>query len=262
MKIKPDYTKGRTEALYAIQLQNEYWQSVAEGKDVEKYEALFQAVEKLPLDENKIKMADVLFDMVLNAPMKEGYPYVEPSDLEGIRNQRPAAGSGKDQSRNGYASEEEKKALRDKIHGAWMGRICGCLLGKTVEGIHTDELVPLLEQSGNYPMHRYIRSTDITQEMKDNYRYFKQRPLIFYADQVSCMPFDDDMNYVVLAQTLIEKYGRDFTPYDVSQEWQRLQPMTSYYTAEAVAYRNFSLSIHPPCSAVYQNPFREWICHL
>lgn len=279
MKIKPDYTKGRGEALYAPQLQNEYWQSVAEGKDVEKYQALFQAVEELPLDENKIKIADVLFDLVLNAPMKEGYSYVEPSDLEGIRRQRPkarcesgescrgkeqeGASAAEDAGKAGggkkFASEEEKDALRDKIHGAWMGRICGCLLGKTVEGIRTDELVPLLEQSGNYPMHRYIRSTDVTPQMKEEYRYFKQRLLIFYADQVSYMPFDDDMNYVVLAQTLIEKYGRDFTPYDVSQEWLRLQPMTSYYTAEAVAYRNFSLAIQPPDSAVYQNPFREWI---
>ena len=253
MRIKPDYTKGRLEALYAPQLQNEYWQCVAEGKDVEKYESLFKTVQELPLDENKIKMADVLFDMVSDAPMKEGYAYVEPSDLEEIRSRRPGAGSvcGK--------KVPEKEILQEKIHGAWMGRICGCLLGKTVEGIRTDELVPLLKQSCNYPMHRYIRSTDVTEEMKENYRYFKERTQIFYGDQVSFMPFDDDMNYVVLAQTLIEKYGRDFTPYDVSQEWQRLQPVTSYYTAEAVAYRNFSLAIQPPDSAVYQNPFREWI---
>ncbi|MCM1058659.1 MAG: ADP-ribosylglycohydrolase family protein [Firmicutes bacterium] len=273
MKIKPDYTRGRGEALYAPQLQNEYWQSVAEGKDVEKYEKLFKAVEELPMDENKVKMADVLFDLVLHAPMREGYAYVEPSNLEGIKAQRPGAGKvcGADVCCDGTGGENsaadetkagttiQKDVLREKIHGAWMGRICGCLLGKTVEGIKTDELIPLLEQSGNYPMHRYIRSTDVTPEMKENYRYFKQRWLIFYADQVSYMPFDDDTNYVVLAQTLIEKYGRNFTPYDVSQEWQRLQPMTSYYTAEAVAYRNFSLAIQPPDSAVYQNPFREWI---
>lgn len=272
MKITPDYTKGRGEALYAFHLQNEYRQCVAEGKDVEKYEALFKAAEELPIDENKVKIASVLFDLIWNAPVKEGYPYVEPSDLEGIRNQRPGRGvcpaSGENLSQTAESGSgsggkafalEERNLLREKIHGAWMGRICGCLLGKTVEGIRTDELVPLLEQSGNYPMHRYIRSTDITPKMKEDYRYFKQRTLIFYADQVSYMPFDDDMNYVVLAQTLIEKYGRDFTPYEVSQEWLRLQPMTSYYTAEAVAYRNFSLAIQPPDSAVYQNPFREWI---
>ena len=140
-----------------------------------------------------------------------------------------------------------------------MGRICGCLLGKTVEGIRTDELIPLLEQSGNYPMYRYIESGDVTPYMRENYRFFKERQQVFFADQVSFMPFDDDMNYVVMAQKLIEKYGRSFTPYDMSQEWLRLQPMTSYFTAEAVAYRNFSLGIQPPDSAVYQNPFREWI---
>ena len=140
-----------------------------------------------------------------------------------------------------------------------MGRICGCLLGKTVEGMRTDELIPLLEQSDNYPMHRYIRASDVTADMKENYRFFKERQEIFFADQVSFMPFDDDMNYVVMAQRLIEKYGRNFTPYDVSQEWLRLQPMTSYFTAEAVAYRNFFSGIQPPDSAVCQNPFRELI---
>lgn len=260
MRLKPDYTKGRGDALYAPQLQNEYLQSAAEGKDIGQYEALFQAVSEMPLDENKVKMADVLFDIVLNAPVKEGYPYVEPSDLESIRDARPQSTWTKGGDSGVLkALVEEKEGLREKLHGAWMGRICGCLLGKTVEGIHTDELVPLLQQSGNYPMHRYIRSTDITDEMKENYRYFKQRVLIFYADQVSYMPFDDDMNYVVLAQTLIEKYGRDFTPADVAWEWQRLQPVTSYFTAEAVACRNFSLGFQPPDSALYQNPFREWI---
>ena len=261
MRLRPDYTKGRTEALYAPQLQNEYWQSVAEGKDITQYEALFRAVSEMPLDENKVKMADVLFDIVLDAPMKEGYPYVEPSDLEGIRGERPHSGwaKGKERRSGEEVYSMEKERLREKVHGAWMGRICGCLLGKTVEGIHTDELVPLLKQSGNYPMHRYIRSTDVTDQMKMNYRYFKQRPLVFYADKVSYMPFDDDMNYVVLAQTLIEKYGRGFAPCDVAWEWQRLQPVTSYYTAEAVACRNFALGFQPPDSAMYQNPFREWI---
>ncbi|MCI9277228.1 MAG: ADP-ribosylglycohydrolase family protein [Lachnospiraceae bacterium] len=283
MKIQADYTKTRMDALYAVHLQDEYRQSVAEGKDIEEYQALFCAVDRMPLDEHKAAMADVLSEIVLNAPMKEGYAYEEPSDLEGIRRLRPGkdaacgcgnkaleetpglegasrnAAEGVSESSGKGAGKWDEEALRDKIHGAWMGRICGCLLGKTVEGIRTDELIPLLEQSGNYPMHRYIESGDVTPYMRENYRFFKERQQVFFADQVSFMPFDDDMNYVVMAQKLIEKYGRSFTPYDMSQEWLRLQPMTSYFTAEAVAYRNFSLGIQPPDSAVYQNPFREWI---
>ena len=289
MRIEPDYVKGWTESQYASHIQYEYCQSKAEGKDIEKYEALFKAVEEMPLDRHKAKMADVLFDIVLNAPLREGYAYEEPSDLEGIRRLRPRRqealqgtdGRGpeeKARDRNAARSQEnpaetqrtgdreedsagkgQREELRDKIHGAWMGRICGCLLGKTVEGIRTDELVPLLEQSGNYPMHRYVKSDDVTPWMRENYSFFKDREQFFFADEVSYMPFDDDTNYMVMAQKLIQKYGRDFTPYHVSREWLRLQPVTSYFTAEAVAYRNFFIAIQPPDSALYQNPFREWI---
>ena len=41
------------------------------------------------------------------------------------------------------------KDLYDKIHGAWLGRICGCMLGKSIEGIHTDELIPFLKETDN-----------------------------------------------------------------------------------------------------------------
>lgn len=84
----------------------------------------------------------------------EGYHYVEPSDLEEIRSRRKAYDLSK--------KELSEKELFDKIHGAWMGRICGCMLGKTVESIMTDELHPFLKETGNFPMHRYIKSTDVT----------------------------------------------------------------------------------------------------
>ena len=40
----------------------------------------------------------------------------------------------------------DKKQLESKIEGAWVGRVCGCMLGKSVEGIHTDELIPLVNK--------------------------------------------------------------------------------------------------------------------
>ena len=51
-----------------------------------------------------------------------------------------------------------------------------------------------------------------------------------YADAVDGMPVDDDTNYMILYQEIIEKYGRDFTPYDVSQAWLHYQPKDAYCT--------------------------------
>ena len=65
----------------------------------------------------------------------------------------------------GYTGKITEEELTDKIKGAWYGRICGCLLGKPVECIRSNELIPLLKETGNYPMHRYILSTDLTEEI-------------------------------------------------------------------------------------------------
>ena len=147
--------------------------------------------------------------------------------------------------------------LESQIHGAWMGRICGCMLGKTVEGIRTNELLPFLKETGNYPMHRYILRSDLNEEIQSKYKYpFASR---CYADTIDGMPVDDDTNYTVLYQEIVQKYGRDFTPFDVSRAWLHYQPKDAYCTAERVAFCNFVKGYEPPESAIYKNPYREWI---
>ena len=106
-------------------------------------------------------------------------------------------------------------------------------------------------------MHRYIYKTDITEEVTQKYTFpFTSR---VFADCIDGMPMDDDTNYTVLYQELIEKWGKDFTPLDVSKLWLAYQPKDAYCTAERVAFCNFVKGYLPPDSAAYQNPYREWI---
>lgn len=76
---------------------------------------------------------------------------------------------------------------------------------------------------------------------------------------MDCAPTDDDTNYTVLAYELIKRYGKDFTPYDVSRLWMDMQPKNAYCTAERVAFVNFVKGFTPPDSAVYKNVYREYI---
>ena len=248
-KILPSYEKLPVWESYPEELETEYRQSMEEGLDVEKYKDLFLAVAKMERDRNKNKIGDVIFDIVLNAPARKDYKYNEPSDLEGIRALR--------EKHEFEAKKPDKTQLKDKICGAWLGRVCGCMLGKTVEGIRTDELVPLLKESGNYPMHRYILSTDPTAEMLEKFRFPLSKAN--YIDKCDGMPADDDTNYTVMANLLIERYGRDFTPENVAELWLASQPSYAYCTAERVAFNNFASGYYPPDSAVYKNPYREWI---
>lgn len=246
--IKPQYQNIHDWEFYAANLAIEYKQSTEEGLDIENYKDVFDAVAKLSRTEIKKKLGDVLFEVISSSKTKDGYRYLEPSDIEQIKGLRK-------RSDKVYVLDESR--LKDKIHGAWTGRICGCMLGKTVEGIRTDELIPFLKQTDNYPLNRYIYKSDLSSVDLDKYNFnFVSRE---YADQIDGMPVDDDTNYVVLAQELIEGYGGEFTPCDVAAVWQKYQCKEAYCTAERVAYRNFINGYAPPQSAIYKNPYREWI---
>lgn len=248
-EIKPKYANIHDWEEYSSNLLIEYEQCIDEGLDIKLYKDTFDAISRLPKGEIKKKFGDVLFEITLQAKHLKEYPYMEPSDLEGIQKLR--------KQHSFQTNKIDIKSFEEKLHGAWMGRICGCLLGKSVEGIRTNELHPFLEETQNRPMHRYIYRTDITDEICEKYKFrFAGRA---YADAIDGMPVDDDTNYVVLAQQIVEKYGRTFTSYDVSRTWLAYLPKDAYCTAERVAFCNFVKGFEPPESAIYKNPYREWI---
>ena len=246
--IHPHVEKLHCWEDYSANLNTEYTQSLEEGLDLSAYQDLFRAVEALPRGTIRHRLGQVISQVVQTAPHQKDYPYLEPSELSSIRALRLP---------HPLKAEESALSMEERLLGAWTGRICGCLLGKTVEGIRSGELTAFLKETDNFPMHRYILSTDLNEERCGRYQFpFSTR---CYADTAGFMPYDDDTNYLVLAQEIIRKYGRDFTPGDVAQAWMDYQPKESYCTAERVAYCNFLRGYEPPASAVYQNPFREWI---
>ena len=247
-KLSPDYSSLHNWENYSTRLDVELIQSLEEGKDIEPYAELFKAAAKLPEGMAKVRLADTLFDIIINSPTRAGYQYNEPSDLETIKFLRP-------DERPGFG--EVTGDLYDKLYGGIVGRVCGCLLGKPIEGIKTNELHPFLKATGNFPMHRYILSSDVTDELADRFS-FRLRGKC-YPDTLDHAPSDDDTNYTILAQLLIDIYGRDFTSWDVSRLWLDRQPKNAYCTAERVAFCNFVAGYRPPESAIYKNPYREWI---
>ena len=84
----PDYKSMHEWDSYQAQLTIEYEQSFDEGKDVESLHDLFQAVADLPASQEKAALANILYYMVLKAPMRKNYSYNEPSDYAGIQKLR------------------------------------------------------------------------------------------------------------------------------------------------------------------------------
>lgn len=249
IKMKIDYNQVDGLNRYLDDIMSEYQQSIEEGLDIAEYREIFKSVAAMKNGEEKAKLSDCIFEIVMNADVCEDYRYNEPNELEEIQKLRT------------YHDFDfiihDKDLIRKNLLGAWTGRAVGCLLGKPVEGIRSEELIPLLKETGNYPMHRYILSTDLTDEICSHYRFsFKNKP---YADTVDGMPIDDDTNYTVLYQQIVEESGRDFDSEDVAKAWLKYQSVYSYFTAERIAYINFLNCIQPPATAVYKNVCREWI---
>jgi ADP-ribosylglycohydrolase len=206
----------------------EWEQSSLEGRDVERYREICGKISRGG-DEKK---AEETYALLQNAPMREDFGFDEPSGYEEIALKRPA-------ERPVFAPLNGER-LKDKLKGAWIGRIAGCLLGKPVEGYKRDKLWTLLKETGNYPLKGYI--ADFNDKLVDG-----------------AAPVDDDTNYTVFSLKLIEEYGRGFTPADVLEAWMKWIPYLQTCTAERVAYRNAANGLLPPQTALHKNPYREWI---
>ncbi len=252
--MKKNYDAMHTWDLYSKALTVDYQQSIEQGLDIEKYKDLILAINKMPCDESKEKMADIIFEIISNANMVQDYKYNEPSALDEIKKLRQKYPIKK--------ARLSKKSLKNKTQGAWFGRICGCLLGKPVESLWKEDLWEILKKSDNYPLNRYISLNDVPSKTLERIPWLKEWRSGAFIDSVlekGYVPYDDDTNYMVLAQEHIKRFGRDFAPRHMGITWLDLQPKHAYCTAERVAYINLVNGIEPPYSATYKNPYREWI---
>ena len=208
-----------------------------------------------------------LWNQLQEAPLQPGFTFVEPSDFESIRAERSLA-------ERVYPLPYGVEELGSRMLGAWLGRCCGCALGKPVEcfmgsyhelsskeriktyllGIGTDE----------YPLRNYFPGFSPAQE--------KTGTIDCPASQretIQFMETDDDIRYTVLGQKILLDHGHDFTTSHVMKAWFDELPYSLVCTAETQAYRNYTIRylnrVGSPAEidwnwvATFQNPYREWI---
>lgn len=184
-----------------------------------------------------------LYDELVALPVTESFRYDEPSSLKDIQAARP---KGPRKFELFWNAED----IYNRIYGGWLGRAAGCALGKPVEGWHKDRIEKYLGDAGALPLNNYIpfEPRAISEKLKAS-----------TLDNIHFMDRDDDMDFPVLGLLALEQKGAQMSSRTVANTWLSHMPFSLTYTAEGVAYRNFALSIWPPESALYRNPFREWI---
>jgi ADP-ribosylglycohydrolase len=271
----------------ATHLWHELAQRREEGFDVAPFERRWQALGLPPLrvhrpvpDEHRATVEreaaelEALYrDLEALPEQAPGSPYDEPTDLGAILAARP------DGPRR-LAGAPTGDALLDRLHGAWLGRAAGCLLGKPVENWSRAAIREVLEYAREYPLRGYFprlpRSPEGSRsgsagaltppdgaragaEVPPSVAQLALRPETWFAGHIDRMVRDDDMDYPLIALHLLETYGPGYATADVGRVWLTKLPYLLVYTAERAAYRNLVLGLRPPRTATYRNPYREWI---
>lgn len=226
--------------------QAELVQLREEGCSVDDLQALYDDAIAHPAEAMKARLKQFFAEAAARKP-EACFPYVEPSDLEGIR----AARSTGPRKLSVSAAQ-----ARDRIEGAWLGRTAGCMLGKPVEGWKRSEIEALLRHAGEYPLADYF---PLVEDAPEGMRTFGPGAKSCLRGHIRRGERDDDTDYTLLGLHVMETYGPDFTPAQVAAEWLGRLPFHRVYTAEREAYRNLVNDVMPPDSATHMNPYREWI---
>ena len=147
----------------------------------------------------------------------------------------------------------------DRIHGAWLGRAAGCLLGKPVEKIPREGIREIAQATGNWPLRSYFTAVGLDPAIAARYPWNRRSAPTSLVENIDGMPEDDDLNFPLIALDLLERIGRDFTTQDVAEAWLASLPGGRVFTAERVAYRNLLDGYEPEFAGQVRNPFRDWI---
>lgn len=147
----------------------------------------------------------------------------------------------------------------DRVHGAWLGRSAGCLLGKPVEKIPREGIEQIARATGNWPITTYFTAVDLPAEVAERWPWNRRSAPTSLLENIDGMPEDDDLNFPILALDLLETHGAALTTDDVAQAWLAALPAGRVFTAERAAYRNILDARPVPETATHLNPFREWI---
>lgn len=250
-------------------LPHEFVQAAHEGRDIRPFvqewvaagggvEPIASGASPTPASPERRELARRLLDEVGRTAPDPHLDVDQPSDWESIarlladgRTAPAAGGRGR--------GIPEPAELRRRLHGAWLGRCCGCVTGKPVEKIPREGIREILLSAGRWPLDRYFTAVGVAPEVLARWPWNRRSAPTSLEENIDGMPEDDDLNYPLLALDLLEGRGAAFTTDDVAELWLASMPAGRCFTAERATYRNILDARPVPETATHVNPFREWI---
>jgi ADP-ribosylglycohydrolase len=236
-----------------------------DGRDIQNLAAWRESRKQAGDDETAL---EELMAQLLTLPQRSDEPFDEPSELQAIKALRPTPVSIQP-----FQLDDDQ--LYDRLYGAWLGRCCGCALGKPVElFMSANELYSSRQRireyltaisPDEYPIRDFIPQNSPAIDKTGNIICRRST-----REQIAYMETDDDIRYTVLGQIILRKKGLDFSSWDVVEAWWEHLPYRFVCTAETQAYRNlvtrYSFHTHQDIGFVdwqwvvtHHNPYRQWI---
>jgi len=148
----------------------------------------------------------------------------------------------------------DEKIYADRLKGALLGRMAGCILGAAVEFWTVDRMEKWAGHIGDaFPPVDYWSAVPEPYNLR-----YKTSPCSDYTrGGMNGVPVDDDIVYTLLGLLIAEDHGVDFTTDDVGAAWLKYLPLAC--TAEKVALAALKDGVPAMQAAEADNPFVHWI---
>jgi ADP-ribosylglycohydrolase len=229
----------------------------------------FERIERI--DQTDISGLEQFEDDLMALSPDEAFPYVENSDLEAIQTVRP----------NGVRDMKKKIGERDyfqKVHGAWLGRCVGVMLGRPFDiepftahpqNLQRKDIQVWLEGSNAWPLASYVPATSPGERWQ-----LKLTHLNSTRGKVKRVEADPRLDATFVVLRTFEDCGNVPASSPIALSWLKyqshelatpaqMQAMLNMIATDAFARQGRSVQRVEKYTdwnalAQWRNPFREW----
>ncbi len=207
----PSYRLLR-EQLHAVIADKRAQGHIVEGLDAE-LDALSESYDALAAFAHRL----------VDLPLRPDWPYVEPDSLDEIW-----AECDPDRPLGAIAAVDLDDSAR-RIEAAFLGSVCGCVLGKPLEIRPTlAEIRAGLESIDEWPLDDYISERIAAALPRPLHRSWAEA----VRERITYVAPDDDINYTIMGMLLLEQHGLELSTEHIRDAWVRHLPLGTTFGPE------------------------------
>lgn len=153
-------------------------------------------------------------------PIRDGWPHVEPVELDAIRAESRVDRPG--------STPVEPADAAPAIETAFLARVAGCVLGKPFElDLTLDQIRAALEPDGQWPLRTYPSLAALDRLPMRTARWAETA-----GDHLRWVAPDDDPYYTIIGMLVLERFGVDFGVDQLRDVWLQQLPMAAVFGPE------------------------------